>query len=103
VALYERLGRYSAAARFALAATRQVAAALPAQEQLAARAQAQGRLWATAFGYCMECARYEVRPGSTLAAAAAAAAAPWLLSAWRVPLKASLALRQASTSPFMCL
>ncbi|KAL4855567.1 Nuclear pore complex protein NUP160 [Chlorella vulgaris] len=59
VALYERLGRYSAAARFALAATRQVAAALPAQEQLAARAQAQGRLWATAFGYCMECARYE--------------------------------------------
>ena len=61
VMLYERLGRYSAAARFALAAARQVAAAMPGPEQLAARASVQGRLWASVFSCCMECGRYEVR------------------------------------------
>ena len=39
----------------------QVAAAMPQPEQLAARAAAQGRLWANVFGCMMEEGRYEVR------------------------------------------
>ncbi|EFN52609.1 hypothetical protein CHLNCDRAFT_138668 [Chlorella variabilis] len=57
--MYERMGRYGAAARCALAAARQVAAAMPRPEQLAARAQAQGRLWTQVFSCMLESGRYE--------------------------------------------
>jgi len=40
---------------------------MPQPEQLAARAQAQGRLWANVFCYMLEAGRFEVgAPGSAL-------------------------------------
>jgi hypothetical protein len=58
--LFERMGRYGAAARCALAAARQAAAALPAPAQLPARAAAQARLWANVFACSLDAGRPEV-------------------------------------------
>ncbi|KAL4420612.1 hypothetical protein ABPG75_010268 [Micractinium tetrahymenae] len=57
--MYDRMGRHSAAARFALAAARQVAAALPRADQLQARQQQMGRLWTNVFACMMEAGRFE--------------------------------------------
>jgi hypothetical protein len=59
VGVYERAGRPRAASRFALAAARHVAAALPGEAAAPARVQREGRLWANVFTFCLEGGEFE--------------------------------------------
>jgi len=57
--LFERAGRPAAASRFALAAAKLVAPALPGEGKAAARLQREGRLWSNVFKFCLEGGEYE--------------------------------------------